>query len=173
MRLSQGRAPPTTRKRKRGGIAILPSVAGENVEVVRRALVALSAGPDEIRASAAEFWDDDADYYPARKFPEAQPCHGLEEVSQFLVQFRDAWSRFEWALQDAIDVGDDRVLVCRSLRAEGRESGLKLAGDVYGCFWLRHGRFFRVEDHLTLRGALHAFGLEGETLEAAGLRDQP
>jgi hypothetical protein len=33
--------------------------------------------------------------------------------------------------------------------------------------------FFRVEDHLTLRGALHELGLEGETLEAARLRDHP
>jgi hypothetical protein len=48
---------------------------------------------------------------------------------------------------------------------------MKLEGAVYHCMWLRHGRFFRVEDHLTLSGALHALGLEGETLEAAGLSD--
>jgi hypothetical protein len=59
------------------------------------------------------------------------------------------------------------------LRGEGRGSGIRLEGDVFQCYWLRHGRFFRVEDHLTLRGALHALGLQGETLEAAGLRDQP
>jgi hypothetical protein len=148
-------------------------VPAENVEVVRRFLAALSASPEEIRASVAEFWDADADYYPVRKFPEAQPCHGLEQVSRFLVRFREAWSRLDWAVQELFEIGDDRVLVCRSLRAEGRESGMKLEGDVYQCCWLRHGRFFRVEDHLTLRGALHALGLQGETLEAAGLRDQP
>jgi hypothetical protein len=37
--------------------------------------------------------------------------------------------------------------------------------------WVRHGRFFRSEDHLTLSGALRALGLEGETIEAAGLSD--
>src|SRR5919204_3042593 len=121
MRLSQGRAPPTTRKRKRGGIAILPRVAGENVEVVRRALVALSAGPDEILASAAEFWDDDADYYPARKFPEAQPCHGLEEIKQFLARFRETWSEHEWVVQELNEVGNDRVLASSTFRA--RRSG--------------------------------------------------
>ena len=42
---------------------------------------------------------------------------------------------------------------------------------TYHCCWLRHGRFIRVEDHLTARGALHALGLSGETLEAAGLRE--
>src|SRR5205823_5681349 len=57
-----------------------------------------------------------------------------------------------------------------NLRAEGRESGMNLEGDLYECMWLRHGRCFRVEDHMTLSRALHALGLEGETLEAAGLR---
>ena len=39
----------------------------------------------------------------------------------------------------------------------------------FSLMWLRHARFFRSEDHLTLRGALRALGLEGDTLEAAGL----
>jgi hypothetical protein len=47
---------------------------------------------------------------------------------------------------------------------------MEIEGDVYECAWLRHGRFFRMEDHLTLGGALRALGLEGETLEEAGLR---
>jgi hypothetical protein len=54
---------------------------------------------------------------------------------------------------------------------EGGTSGAAVEGDVYSCFWLRHGRFIRVEDHMTVKGALHALGLSGETLEAAGLRE--
>jgi hypothetical protein len=42
---------------------------------------------------------------------------------------------------------------------------------MFHCFWLRHGRIFRQEDHLTLPGALHALGLQGETLEAVGLSE--
>jgi hypothetical protein len=141
----------------------------ENVDVVRRWLAVLSEGPAEALATVEELWDADADYYPVRKFPEARPCHGLQELSQFVAQYLEAYSRSEWAIQEAIDIGDDRVLICANLRAEGRGSGVKLEGDLYQCFWLRHGRLFRVEDHLTLSGALHALGLEGETLEAAGL----
>ena len=97
----------------------------------------------------------------------------MQEFSQFLVRFWDAYARSsEWAIRELIAVGDDRVLACLKLRAEGRGSGMKLEGDLYQCLWLRHGRFFRVEDHLTLKGALLALGLEGETLEAAGLRGQ-
>lgn len=144
----------------------------ENVETVRRLLVAMSAGPEEVRACVGELWDGDADYYPVRKFPEAQPCHGREEVAEFLARFRETWSRFEWEVQEAFAIGDDRVLVCGSLRAEGHVSGMTLADDLYQCCWLRHGHIFRAEDHLTLRGALHAFGLDAETLEAAGLRER-
>ena len=43
-------------------------------------------------------------------------------------------------------------------------------GDIYYCMWLRHGRCFREEHHLTIKGALHALGLEEQTLESAGLK---
>jgi ketosteroid isomerase-like protein len=145
-------------------------VSAENVELVRRLLERLNKSPDEIRSVLEELCDSDVDYYPVRKFPEARPCHGLEDFSQFLIRFREVFSNYQAEVGEVIPVGDDRVLACLNLRAEGRESGINLEGGMYQCTWLRHGRFFRVEDHLTLSGALYALGLEGETLEAAGLR---
>ena len=68
-------------------------------------------------------------------------------------------------------VRDDRVLVRAMMVGEGRESGISLEGELFQCYWLRHGRIFRQEDHLTEEGALHALGLSGETLEAAGLSE--
>ncbi len=141
----------------------------ENVEIVRRWFEPVTGGPEKTLAAVSEFWDATGDYYPVPKFPEARPCHGRAEIAQFLVQFGEAFGRYVWAIRWLIPVGDDRVLVCANLQAEGRGSGINLEGDVYQCLWLRHGRFFRVEDHLTLGGALRALGLEGETLEAAGL----
>jgi len=140
----------------------------EEVEVVRRWLEVVSTLTS---AEAGErFWESDADYYPVRGFPEARPCHGLEQIVQFNVGFQVAWSRYERTPREVVEVGDGRVLACTTLRAEGRESGMVLSGELYTCVWLRHGRFYRVEDHLTLPGALHAFGLAAETLEEAGLR---
>jgi len=147
-------------------------MSSENVERVRRWHAALNAGPEAIRASVAELFDREIDYYPVRKFPEAAPCHSRDELSRFVTQFADAYRLPEWVLRDVIDVGGDRLLSRTTLRAEGRGSGMRLEGDVYHCYWLRHGRFFRVEDHLTLRGALHAFGFDAETLEGAGLRTE-
>jgi hypothetical protein len=55
-----------------------------NVETVRRWLAARGASSEETLAAIAEFFDPDVDYYPVRKFPEAQPCHGLEESLQLV-----------------------------------------------------------------------------------------
>jgi SnoaL-like protein len=144
----------------------------ENVEVVRRWLAwTRSADPKAAKAAVAELCDANVDYYPVLKLADTKPCHGREEFSQFLGGWLEAWSRLEWAVQDLIEVGDDRVLVCANLRAEGRGSGAQLEGPLYQCNWLRHGRLFRIEDHLTLHGALHALGIEGATLEAVGLRE--
>lgn len=145
-------------------------MSASNTERVRRYYATISAGAEQGPAAVAEFWEPDADFYPVRKFPEARPCHGRDEIWSFLARYLDAFSVYELTIRDLIAVGDDRVLACTDLRAEGRGSGVSLEGSLYQCYWLRHGRFIRVEDHLSLKGALNALGLQGETLEAAGLR---
>jgi SnoaL-like domain len=146
----------------------------ENVEIARRYMEATEEGRRGVRAIQAlvdEFWESDGDYYPVRGFPEARPCHGREEIVRFLTALFPAWKSCRYALKDARAIGDDRVLVHGEIQAEGRASGVALEGDAYHCFWLRHGRFIRAEDHLTPKGALRALGLSGETLEAAGLSE--
>jgi SnoaL-like domain len=140
----------------------------ENVEIVRRYLEGYWDEPPEWIAG---FWESDGDYYPVRKFPEARPCHGREEVARFFIEYLAAWEGYRYVVADARAIGDDRVLVHGRVSAEGRTSGVALEGDLYHCFWLRHGRFIRVEDHLTAKGALHALGLSGDALEAAGLQE--
>jgi SnoaL-like domain len=158
------------------------AMSQQNVEVVRRYFEG-TGGPlegesrwsdvkDYYPALAAEFWESDGDYYPVRKFPEARPCHGRDEIVALLVEIRSAWEGYRFEVKDAIAISDDRVLIRGHMWTEGRASGLALEGDIYHCCWLRHGRFIRVEDHLTARVALRALGLSGETLDAAGLREQ-
>jgi len=151
-----------------GAGAILRSVPRNNAQIVRRWVEGLSTlTPEELGRHVAEYCDPDVDYYPARKFAEVQPCHGVEAVSRFLIGYADAWINLSYAIRDVDEIGDDRVLAQMTIRAEGRESGMRLEGDVYVCVWLRRGRVFRQEDHLTVPGALRALGLEGETLEAS------
>jgi SnoaL-like domain len=120
----------------------------------------------------ADVVDPDVDYYPVRKFPDAAPCHGRDEFARFLVRYREAWS-YKYTIQDVIGVGDDRVLLCVMMNAEGLASTIELSGEVYHCCWLQDGHIVRLEDHLTLNGALRALGLQGETLEATGTEKWP
>src|SRR5262245_19183797 len=141
----------------------------ENIEVVRHYF---DGWPEtDLPALVARFWESDGDYYPVRGFPEARPCHGREEILAFLSDFLAAWEGYGLMVKETRGIGDDRVFVHTRIGAQGRASGAKLEGDIYYCCWLRHGRFIRVEDHLTAKGALHALGLSGETLEAASLSE--
>jgi SnoaL-like domain len=147
----------------------------ENVEVVRRYLeeahVSSEHFAEHFAAAGTRFWEPDGDYYPIRGFPEARPCHGREEIVRFFIGWRSVWEDYGMHVKDAWAIADDRVLAHVHIRGTGRTSGVALGGDAYLCFWLRHGRFIRAEDHLTEKGALHALGMSGETLEAARLRD--
>ncbi|HEX2129584.1 MAG TPA: nuclear transport factor 2 family protein [Solirubrobacterales bacterium] len=144
-------------------------MVSQNSEAVHRWHAAISGGPAECHAAIAELCDPDVDFYPVRKFPEARPCHGVEEFAQFFTRFWEGFPNAKFTVQDVIEVADDRVLSCGRLRAEGPGSGIALEGAIYTCHWLRHGRFFRIENHMTLKGALAALGLVGETLTEAGL----
>jgi hypothetical protein len=62
----------------------------------------------------------------------------------------------EFRIDALTPVGDDRVLARLRLSFEGKTSGLKAGGELFHCFWLRHSRVFRQEDHLTLSGAVRA-----------------
>ena len=137
----------------------------ENVQIARRYVETLGPG------RAAEFWEADGDYYPVRKFPGARPCHGREEIERFLVEMNEAWGSVRLVIESAKAIGDDRALVCARMEAQGRASGLALEGNLYYCFWLRHGRFIRSEDHLTEKGALYALGLNAESVKAPGLSE--
>ena len=141
----------------------------ENVEIVRRSLEDFPRRPNEVASWVAAFWEPDGDFYPVRKFPEARPCHGSEEIERFLVGFLAAWDRWELEPLDVVAVGDACVLARIHVVAEGQGSRLALDGDLYECAWIRHGRYLRTEDHLTLDGAAHALGIEH--VQAAGLRE--
>jgi hypothetical protein len=153
----------------------------ENVEIVRSYFEGTgdpiegesrwAVAKEHFSGLVAGFWEADGDWYPVRKFPEARPCHGREEIVALLAEIRGAWDAYRYVVKDARAIGDDRVLVQGRIWAEGRASGVALEGDVYHCCWLRHRRLIRVEDHLTAKGALHALGLSDETLEAAGLAE--
>ena len=142
----------------------------ENVEVVRAAIEALARSrPEEMAEGVERTWDPAGDFHPPQKFLESRPCHGREEISRYYANWREIWDQLEYKIRELVPVGDDRVLAHTTVSGEGRASGARLEGDLYLCYWLRHRRVFREEQHVTLAGALRGFGLEGESLETVGL----
>jgi len=72
----------------------------ENVEVARRYLEdppAETAPLEVVMKWIARFWESDGDHYPVRKFPEARPCHGREEIARFFTEYRAAWHYRFWS----------------------------------------------------------------------------
>ena len=75
----------------------------ENVEIVRRYIEGWNEAP-ELPAWVAGIWESDGDYYPVRGFPEARPCHGREEIADFLAGLREPWN-YRVAIKDARAIG--------------------------------------------------------------------
>lgn len=132
-----------------------------NLEAVRRWLAG-TASPEGSRETVRELFEPEADYYPIRKWPEATPRHGHDEIERFFAEFWEGWRTWESKLEEVVPVGEVRVFARNHVSATGYESGLSLEGHVFHVFWLRHGRFLRVEDHLTELGARRALGLDDQ-----------
>jgi hypothetical protein len=146
-------------------------VSNHNVESVHRWIERSGRArtPDEVSALVSELWDSDADYYPVRKFPDANPRHGVEEIAPFMVSWAAAWDTLKFTVVEVVPVDDVRVFVHALIKAEGHETQARVEGELYLSAWLRNRRILRWEDHLTEAGALRGLGLTAESLEAARL----
>jgi hypothetical protein len=112
--------------------------------------------PDRVIEGA---FDERCDYYPARRFAEAEPCHGRTAVIAYAREFWQAWETWEMTVADVETIDAVRVLAQLQIRAVGRGSGVELDGALFQCFWFRNSRILRLEDHLTEAGARKALGL--------------
>lgn len=111
------------------------------------------------RETVGPFFEPGIDYYPVRKWPESRPCHDIDALEAFMARWTDAWGEVDWEVLGIEVIGDDRALMRVRFLGSGRGSGLQLDGVVHFCYWLRGGRIFRQEDHLTEEGARRGLGL--------------
>ena len=82
----------------------------ENVEIVGRYLEEMPEATLELGqfpAWVAGFWESDGDDHPVHGFPEARPCHGREEIVNFLAEVRAAWEVWTYVVKDARAIGDN------------------------------------------------------------------
>lgn len=144
-------------------------MSDENVKNVREwtGQFGLVETPEGAQGLVAECWDADADYYPVRKFPDAQPRHGLAEIAAFFMNYAETWDAYELTVMKLVPVDDVRVFLQTSFQARGRDAHAPVEGELYHSLWLRNGRILRCEDHLTEGGALSALGLMALPVAAA------
>ena len=126
----------------------------ENVELVRRGMVAFLNGDTETALATAS-----PDLVAVRMppLPDSQTYHGAEGLLQMWADWTAPFDRFEMTVGEITETGG-RVVAEVTQRATGQSSG----AEVEGRFWF----VYTLEDGLIVR--LDAFGSERQALEAIG-----
>jgi ketosteroid isomerase-like protein len=125
-----------------------PAMSQENVEVVRRFLLA------DVE-DAMPYADPDIVWNPA----EESAAQGHDAVRESLERWKGEWDDYELLPEEFEHMGD-RVLAIVRLRGRGRGSGVKIDARFYDVFTLRQGKIVRMDQ----------FTEQSEALEAVGLR---
>jgi ketosteroid isomerase-like protein len=128
-------------------------VSEENVEIVRRAYIALSQGDeDTLREMAApEFVVDFS-----RRLVEPAVLRGRDEALAALGQIREPWDDWPvWEPQELIEASD-KVLAFIRTTARGKGSGVEVEAHVWNLWTIREEKMVE----LTYFGDDRAAGLE-------------
>jgi ketosteroid isomerase-like protein len=131
----------------------------ENVEIVRRAYIALTRGDEETLREMVgpEFVVDFS-----RRLVEPAVLRGRDEALAALGQIREPWDDWPvWEPQELIDA-DDRVVAFIRTTARGKGSGVEVEAHVWNLWTSRDGKLAE----LTYFGDDRA-----AALEAAGLSE--
>jgi ketosteroid isomerase-like protein len=133
----------------------------ENVELVRRALVAFSAASHDPRNARGffEYFDPNIEYDVSRTNPQTQLYYGRDGIVAALEQWIESWDGFEVDVLSLIDAGDDHVVSVIRERGRLRDSEAWVE-HTRGAVWtIRDHRIARYEEHQDRARALDAVGL--------------
>jgi ketosteroid isomerase-like protein len=133
------------------------ALSEENVELVRRGLVATSGG-DPNGAQAMFDPSIEWDMAGVAGWPEKRLYRGAE-VGEFLRAWADSWRDWHFDVIDLQDAGEDRVFAAIREWGIGTESKVSVEQYRYLIFTLRDGRTARVEMFSERADALEAVGL--------------
>ena len=129
----------------------------ENVEIVRRALDAYTAGDIEGMLS---FLDPDGELHSAIiSGAEGKAYRGHAGIRSWVAETQASFEALSMELTEFRDL-DDRVLAFGRVHAKGRESGVELDSPTGWVFTLRDGKILRAEGYLDPGKALEVAGLE-------------
>ena len=132
----------------------------ENVETARRGFEAFNRTFTKGTPDLYETLDPEVEWVPMSALLMRTSYHGPDEVRQWMEEMKRDWSTFEVRPERFVDVGDDRVLVLGSWRAQGRKGEELL--DFPQAAWLvryRKGKLAQLRTFTERQMALEAAGL--------------
>jgi ketosteroid isomerase-like protein len=128
----------------------------ENLTRVREALTAYNRdGMDGL----FEYYDDDVVFAIDPGFPDAGTYRGKEAVRAYSDQWAETFEKFDWEIEDLLEVSDVEVLAIFQVHGRGRESGASVEMPLAWIVTLRDGKALRIESFLDPAKALEAAGL--------------
>ena len=135
------------------------AMSRENVEVVRRAIEAVTRRPKPDFATVNELYDPDHEYVSRIEALEGGARRGARGYREWLA---DAEEAFDWEsrLERVTQIDETRVLAVTPTRIRGKHSGVVVEDRELACLvTLRAGKIIRSELFLSPAEALEAVGL--------------
>jgi ketosteroid isomerase-like protein len=128
-------------------------VSQENVEVVRRGLIAYNA--QDVNAFA-DLTTVDFEWYPAvAGAVERHSYQGREGIETYFREISDTWQEVQTLTEDVRDLGS-RVVVLGRFEGRGRDSGVLVDSPQGIVYDLRAGKIARIRAFLDHGEALRA-----------------
>jgi uncharacterized protein len=126
----------------------------ENVEVVRRHMLAYASGDYEAALAA---------YHPdvvcdATVRPEGRVYRGRDGVAEAIRVWGGTWDDWKWEIEELIDAGD-RVLMVVHESGRGKGSGVKVVQQTFWVYILRGDQIVHAKVLVDKSQALEAAGL--------------
>jgi ketosteroid isomerase-like protein len=136
----------------------------ENVEIVRRAVVAVLQKPRPDFDTVNQLYDPDHELISLQETIEGGTRRGAPGFRDWLHEVDETWDYLEVALDEVRALDESRVLAVTPQRVRAKRSGIELE-DRRRCsvMTLRGGKIVRTEMYSSVEDAL----------EAAGLSDKP
>jgi ketosteroid isomerase-like protein len=132
----------------------------ENVELARQYFDAFNRWFNEGTFDFYETLDPEVEWIPMSALLEGNRYRGHDGVRQWFKEMKRDWTSYELRPEDFQDLGDDRVLVLGSWRAQGRGGEVPL--DFPQAAWLvqyRNRKLVRLQTFTERDKALKAAGL--------------
>jgi len=113
------------------------------------------------RNPRSRFAAPDIEFEEDPSFPEAGTFRGRDAYLRYARDFIAQFEQFVFSVEELIDAGPDKVLVCLHLTGRGKESGAAFDFRPAWLYTVCDGRVVKIRAYLD----------RGEALEAAGLRE--